>query len=223
MNDPLYNHPAWRMDEAGDSVDMSHVISEIVKSNYASESFDQASAKDSESDRLMLTSSLVCGAQSEANAENRTLSEEAVDQVDQSRTIDSGDDIICDMTSENNVVQRETLIRSDEAPGLGLPPSPKSKVVSDLNVQVREKADKDKDHSCEIDVKVDDSLEKVCQSREGVREKVEPAIDNLDKISSSECTTRDPDCTECRTAHRDPTRSELMMFLHAVSYKVSPV
>ena len=29
-----------------------------------------------------------------------------------------------------------------------------------------------------------------------------------------------PDCTECRTVHPDPTPSELMMYLHVLSYKV---
>ena len=34
MNDPLYNHPAWKEDRAGEPVNMDHVISEIVKSNF---------------------------------------------------------------------------------------------------------------------------------------------------------------------------------------------
>ena len=40
----------------------------------------------------------------------------------------------------------------------------------------------------------------------------------VDSEVSSSC---DPDCTECRTVHPDPTPSELMMYLHALSYKVS--
>ena len=56
----------------------------------------------------------------------------------------------------------------------------KSKVVPNLDVQVREKVDKDEDHSCEKDEELDGSLEKVCPSLEGVHEKVDPAMDNLD-------------------------------------------
>ena len=33
MNDPFYNHPAWKEGGAGEPVSVDHVISEIVKSN----------------------------------------------------------------------------------------------------------------------------------------------------------------------------------------------
>ena len=34
---------------------------------------------------------------------------------------------------------------------------------------------------------------------------------------------RDPDCMECRLVHPDPTPDQLLMYLHALCYKVSPV
>ncbi len=32
--------------------------------------------------------------------------------------------------------------------------------------------------------------------------------------------TRDEDCFECKQIYRDPKRSDLIMYLHALSYKV---
>lgn len=32
---------------------------------------------------------------------------------------------------------------------------------------------------------------------------------------------KDPDCFECKQVYRDPTRKDLIMYLHALSYKVS--
>ena len=63
MNDPLYNHPAWKEDRAGEPVNMDHVISEIVKSNYIlpsqwSHMHDPASAIEDESTEGELKPSL---------------------------------------------------------------------------------------------------------------------------------------------------------------------
>ena len=45
-----------------------------------------------------------------------------------------------------------------------------------------------------------------------------------DSEGNSSCNQyHDRDCSECRIIRSDPTHSELTMFLHALSYKVSSI
>ena len=78
------------------------------------------------------------------------------------------------------------------------------------------------------------NLEEVSTSRGDVaiRELASTKQENLKEVCSEEtgeaasvslleeATHIDPDCTECGTARSDPLPSELVMYLHALSYKV---
>lgn len=218
MNDPLYNHPAWKVGRAGDSVDVDHVISEIVKSNYASKSHDQAIATESEDEikNSPLPSKCLIQPEIDNPAATKCSLETAVDRENWPRTNDGEENSVYD---EKTVAPRHTQAGGHEIRLY----SPKSKVVNEMDVQVKEKEDEEKDPSFKRDKDPDDcSEEEISQSHKGEK-KLDMLIDYLDNGTDCEVMSCDPDCTECRTVHPDPTPLELMMFLHALSYKVCPL
>ena len=221
MNDPLYNHPAWKVGGAGgacDSVDVDRVISEIVKSNYTSKSGDQALAKDDiigESEAKDHPPSPKASTQSEmSKAITESLSEKA--NNDSRTTKCKGDS-----ASEETVPEVDEASNS-EKPLLTTLPKAKSPVhVSEPGVQVGETANERVREVHEEKCLGDGTENKTEQSQERVVEESDLQEQCTETAAgSSECVSYDPDCTECKTVHPDPTPSELMMYLHALSYKV---
>ena len=54
---------------------------------------------------------------------------------------------------------------------------------------------------------------------EGVREEEVESVNEGSTLGGD--SDSDPDCTECRQVHPDPTPDQLIMYLHALRYTVS--
>ena len=69
---------------------------------------------------------------------------------------------------------------------------------------------------------MDCNIETSQQTQENLVDKLDlrEHLNIVEAEKKSDVTSYDPDCTECRTVHPDATPSELMMYLHALSYKV---
>ena len=68
---------------------------------------------------------------------------------------------------------------------------------------------------------LDSNVEMIKKTQEKVINKLDlreplPVV----KVEKESASSYDRDCTECKTVHPDPTPSELMIYLHAPSYKV---
>ena len=219
MNDPLYNHPAWKEGRAGEPVNVDHVISEIVKSNYTTTSHDPAPMTENEStegepkdslkpDNFEQVETQVSSSEhlsASVNRESRTSDHDG--GVTPSGEVDVKNDQILDVNESTS-----TLRTSHEA----------QKVIQAFVVDDEVKiVMSEKDSEIRREEGLDSNIEK--QTREKIIDKVDmreqlPVVETVKE--SKEASFYDPDCTECRTVHPDPTPSKLMMYLHALSYKV---
>ena len=230
MSDPLYGHPAWKVGGESDSVDVDHVISEIVKTNYVSKSHDQPSEKGHD------------GHQSEcALLENSVGKRSSDEELDTERTTASELCTVGERTPHRGVMVQtigqssgeDTSSMTTEARGQSIEMPVESKGQS-VAVAVESKGQS-------IEVAVESKGQTVGEAAIGsdkqagelVKERTESSLELcqsgrshvslVDELKSAECdgdVSCDPDCTECKTVHADPTPSELMMYLHALSYKV---
>ena len=189
MNDPLYNHPAWKVSGSSDSVDIDHVIGEIVKSNYITKSHDMSVPKVNESVETKVKNSPPSPETSVAE----TLSEKLECT---SRTPTSANET---ETAAGHVCQKlETSEKESDTQTCS------EEMKYDLKREGKE-------------YEGDDSIVDRHTQKDGFKSQ---NIDSVTIMCDSNESTTDPDCTECRTVHPDPTPPELMMFLHALSYKV---
>ena len=210
MNDPLYNHPAWREGGTGEPVNVDHVISEIVKSNYTSKSHDPTPVTEAESteeerkDALKPDDFGQVGAKVDTsehllepmNRESRTTDHEEVNLM-------SGDvDTVVKQLNDTESTKQKAVVQTS---------------ADDEKVKLLEE---DSEH------KGQDHLDSNIETVEQIQERFVDKFDSKEHLPPAEVGTEketsscDPDCTECRTVHPDPTPSELMMYLHALSYKV---
>lgn len=212
MNDPLYSHPAWKEGGTGEPVNVNHVISEIVKSNYTTKSHDPAPATETENTKeLKDTDDFGV----KVDTHEHLLGKE-------SRTIDH---------KEDTNFSGDVVVKKDEI----------LKVAESTNTSRTSRTSQKIDQAFTVDEQVnkmellEDSFEPRGEKFLGsVKERVEQTQEKvLDKMTSKEqhlpaaevskeqdTLFYDPDCAECRTVHPDPTPSELMMYLHALSCKV---
>jgi hypothetical protein len=219
MNDPLYNHPAWK--EVG-AVNMDHVISEIIKSNYTTKSHDPTPAidiesADSEEERRDTPKSDNFG-QIEAKADTSEhllvpVNKESKPTDHKEDIVDLSGDVVIKKDQILNVVKSTDIVRTSQKA---------QKVVQALAVDEQ--------------VNTMELLEENCESRgqecsdsnkNAEEQSQDKFVHKTDSKEAAEVGTKekksssyDPDCTECRTIHPNPTPSELMMYLHALSYKV---
>ena len=214
MNDPLYNHPAWKEGGAEEPVSVDHVISEIVKSNYTTKSHDPTPATDMENIEEDQRDTLKCNNFWEAKVDT---SEHLLEPISkESRTTDHRKDI---NLSGDVVSQKDQIVNVVESTDIVRTSQKAQKVVQALAVD---------EHVNPMEL-----LEEDCEAREqecSVSNKEAGEQKFVDKVDSKEAaevgskekesSSYDPDCTECRTVHPDPTPSQLMMYLHALSYKV---
>ena len=192
MNDPLYGHPAWKVGRASDSANVDHVISEIVKSNYTIKSHDQmVEMRDVD--------------KSQQDSTDKPVGTGSSDEV-----VDGTKSIVCEKPERvkvQTVGEEHCSNLLAEAGGQAAVESKgqsTDEAATEVSESVREKELRD-DSSSELSGR--------SQGRQ-----LNASNLPVDSDVSSSC---DPDCTECRTVHPDPTPSELMMYLHALSYKVS--
>lgn len=228
MNDPLYNHPAWKESEAGEPVDMDHVISEIVKSNYTAQS--NVPTPSMEDERDVKKGSLPLKPISDPlplETDGVTCKSKQV-LLSESKTSENQDDNGCSTSGE-------TIDQSLKLPDSAYT-SRTSTIDRKVNSSVEASAVSEQVTRTEL-LKAD--CETVGEGCEGHSEKAKHSQEELSGMTmvdsgehspvagdDKECkalkaaSSFDPDCTECRTVHPDPTPNELMMYLHALSYKV---
>ena len=212
MNDPLYNHPAWREGGTEEPVNVDHVISEIVKSNYSSKSHDPTPVTEAESTEEERKDALKPGDFRQVEAKVDT-SEHLLEPMDrESRTTDHKE--VNPSGGVDTVVKQLNVTESTKQKAV-VQTSAVDKHVKKMELLEEDCELKDQDH-------LDSNTETVEQTQGTFVDK----IDSKERLPSAEVGTEketssyDPDCTECRTVHLDPTPSELMMYLHALSYKV---
>ena len=221
MNDPLYNHPAWKEGGMGEPVNMDHVISEIVKSNYTTKSHDLTPATETESTEEELKDTLKSDDFRQLKAEVDT-SEHFLEPMNrESRTTDHkedinlGGDVVVKKDETLNVIESTSISRT----------SPKAqKVVQAFAVdeRVHKKELLEEDSESKGQECLGSNIETVLQTQENLADKMDSRehLPTVEVGKVEEASSFDPDCTECKTVHPDPTPSELMMYLHALSYKV---
>lgn len=198
INDPLYNHPAWKEGGAGEPVNVDHVISEIVKSNYTAKSHDPAPATETES------------------------TNELKDTDDFGAKVYAREHLLDISLSGDVVVKKDQILKVAESINTS---QTSHKVVQTFAVDEQvNKIELLEDNSEPGEEKFLDSvIGTVEQTQENAMDKMASEEQHLPAAEVSkeqETSFYDPDCTECRTVHPDPTPSELMMYLHALSYKV---
>ena len=211
MNDPLYNHPAWKEGGAGEPVSVDHVISEIIKSNYTTKSHDPTPATDMENIEEEQRDTLKCDNFGEAKVDTSERLLEPMSK--ESRTTNHREVINLSGGQKDQIINVVT-----SADILSTSRKAVQALTVDEQVNPMELLEKD----CE-------PTEQECsvsneEAVEQIQEKFIGKVDSKEAIEvggkEKECPSYDPDCTECKTVHPDPTPSELMMYLHALSYKV---
>ena len=214
MNDPLYNHPAWKEGGAEEPVSVDHVISEIVKSNYTTKSHDPTPATDMENVEEEQRDTLKHDNFGEAKVDT---SEHLLKPMSkESRTTDHREDI---NLSGDVVSQKDQIINVVESTDIVRTSQKAQKVVQalavDEQVNPMEEDCEAREQECSVSNK---------EAGEQIQEKFVDKVDSKEAAEvgskEKESSFYDPDCTECRTVHPDPTPSQLMMYLHALSYKV---
>lgn len=68
--------------------------------------------------------------------------------------------------------------------------------------------------------KIDENQNKKSKCDETIPEEEEENVKDSRACFKSELVTKDDECFECQQIYRDPSRSDLTMYLHALSYKV---
>ena len=223
MNDPLYNHPAWKEGRAGEPVNVDHVISEIVKSNYTTTSHGPAPMTENEStegepkdslkpddfEQLETKVSSSEHLSASVNRESRTSGHDG--GITPSGEVDIKNDQILDVNESTNTLRTTHEVQKVvQASVVG--------DIEEVKIEISEKDSEIRREEC-----LDSNIEKVIQTQEKIIDKMDmrEQLSVVETVKESkEASFYDPDCTECRTIHPDPTPSELMMYLHALSYKV---
>ena len=220
MNDPLYGHPAWKVGEESDSVNVDHVISEIVKTNYASKSHDQTFEKGHDSRPSQLE---------KEEGENSVGKGSADEVVGTDRTTTSERCTVGEGTQQENVTVQtigqnsgeDTSRMTTEARGRSVDESKGQSIATTVESKGQsagEAADRDTQAGELVKENAESCSELGGRSHVSLASKSDAAVRCLDERDGD--VSCDPDCTECKTVHADPTPSELMMYLHALSYKV---
>ena len=159
MNDPLYNHPAWRLQEK--------------------EKLAQGTEDEGESEEVGNVEAEISTGRSSMEA---VMSEIIKSKFDSTNHLLQGTGISEDISLGSNLGNLGKGKRSDTS-------------------SVREGEERLGTFDAEDSRKLNEAVT------------VSPEL-------TSERIELDPDCTECKTPHRDPLPSELVMYLHALSYKV---
>ena len=228
VNDPIYNHPAWKQSTSqflhsddnggqhskekdtgpGVEANILRVIREIVRTNYSSE--EQAS-----------------------NNQSNTQSEAAFGKGNGLTTL----------SAVNN--DSDTLLKQDYTPVScekqegpheayssigGVQDSKDTSPGRDLKIEAAklnqgdEKDAISKECSASIDLPIC-SVTTTTESSQIVTKLTSGTAGKEDTkspfLSEQRLEIKDADCTECQLSRPDPSPSDLVMFLHALSYKVN--
>lgn len=207
----------------GEPVNMDHVISEIVKSNYTTKSHDMTPPTETESTEEEPKDTLKPDdfRQLEAKVGTSDHLLEPMNRESTCRTTDHKEDInlsgdvVVEKNQTLNVVKSTNISRT----------SPKAqKVVQAFAVdeQVHKMELLEEDSEPRGQKCLSSNIETVEQTQENLIDKMDSRehLSTVEVGKEREASSYDPDCTECKTVHPDPTPSELMMYLHALSYKV---
>ena len=217
MNDPLYNHPAWKAGRDGDSLNVDHVINEIVKSNYTSKALEQTFDGATESE---LTKKSFPVPLPDLRTLPSTSNTAHVNTENASGTVESKTKICSSVRDtvenlEESKISGEAQTSSEETL-MYLPPEVEHNDVKPDKEGTRDGGELKDSFKKKEECK--DNLEN--ETQEGELVKLDSDMVSSAEAATDDSITYDPDCTECRTVYPDPTPSELMMFLHALSYKV---
>ena len=224
VNDPIYNHPAWKQtppdSSVGDQSNIERVISEIVRTNYSSELegiarkplTGTASAKDSDT----LATHDVEEAIDSSHRQHQATST-ITEQKPRSDT----------ETCTEDLASSDTLTTHDARQTFpGLCTCEPAEQVSDSHcitsstansVTSSEQAQTVLPFSeSPVTVSSTDDDDGVSEERFEQSASLASCVENIE----SEDMTVDPDCSECKLDRPDPSPSDLLIFLHALSYKV---
>ena len=223
VNDPIYNHPAWKQSTSqflhsddnggqhskekdtgpGVEANILRVIREIVRTNYSSE--EQASSNQSNT-------------QSEA-AFGKGNGLTTLSAVNDSDTLLKQDftPVSCEK-QEGSHEAYSSIGGVQDSKDTSLGSAPKIEAAK-LNQGDEEDAIS-KECSASIDLPIcsvtttTESSQLVTSDMAGEEETKSPFV------SEQSLEIKDADCTECQLSRPDPSPSDLVMFLHALSYKV---
>ena len=175
MNDPLYNHPAWK-NKSHDHHDVStvdHVISEIVKTDYSGE--------------------LLGGTVSLSSSNESTSTPTKLDPPQMYEIVEDTIPALSKSLQDNIEDETSTAVAHiDISPNKG----PSSDSLAN-GVQTAH-----------------------CVSEDTCSNTVRTHSHSNSDVEKGQRGNVDPDCTECQLVRADPTPSQLVMYLHALSYEV---
>ncbi len=179
VNDPIYNHPAWRQppDSLGTgTTNIERIISEIVRTNYSSEAPERAT-------------------QTEISSAEDTVESHSVQKCKVSVT---------DLEiSHDGQITRFSHNQQGSASGASL------------------NSARDAEGSPNKSVAVDGGRDnEATEEQTDTEASVAPTSTCAAVGSTQTDSSEDADCSECHMFRPDPSPSDLLMYLHALSYKV---
>ena len=177
VNDPIYNHPAWRQTPdslgTGNQTNIERIISEIVRTNYSSDAPERAT-------------------QTEMSSAEDTV--ESASHSIQKYTVSVTDLEI----SRDGQIARLTHNEQGTATGESLSSA------------------RDAEDSTKESVAIDGGRDNAATKEHTDTEAVMATTSMCAAVDISV----DADCSECHMFRPDPSPSDLIMYLHALSYKV---
>ena len=180
VNDPIYNHPAWRQPPdslgTGNQTNIERIISEIVRTNYSSEAPERAT-------------------QTEMSSAEDTVESHSVQKCKVSVT---------DLEiSRDGQITRFSHNQQGSASGASL------------------NSARDAEGSTNESVAVDDGGDnEATEEQTDTEASVAPTSTCAAVGGTQTDSSVDADCSECHMFRPDPSPSDLLMYLHALSYKV---
>ena len=224
VNDPIYNHPAWKQTPqesvAGDQSNIERVISEIVRTNYSSELegiarkplTDTGSAKDSDTLATHDVEEAIDSSHRQHQA-TPTITE----QKPHSDTKTCAEDLASfDITATHDTEQAfPGLCTHDAAEQESDSCCITSSTINSVTCNEQSQTVLSSSE-CPVTVHSTD-VDSVSEERVEQSAILASCVENT---KESENATVDPDCSECKLDRPDPSPSDLLMFLHALSYKV---
>ncbi len=177
VNDPIYNHPAWRQTPdslgTGNQTNIERIISEIIRTNYSSDAPERAT-------------------QTEMSSAEDTV--ESASHSIQKYTVSVTDLEI----SRDGQIARLTHNEQGTATGESLSSA------------------RDAEDSTKESVAIDGGRDNAATKEHTDTEAVMATTSMCAAVDISV----DADCSECHMFRPDPSPSDLIMYLHALSYKV---
>lgn len=224
VNDPIYNHPAWKQSSflsddgggqnsevkegSGKVSNILRVISEIVRTSYTSEKQASSNLSNAQSQRAS-------GSRNELTT---------VSAVDDSATLLRQDYTPAKSDSQEGPLEASSSSgdrQSSKDADQGKYPrrEPEKLNQDDEDVTYKKCSANSKVPLCSITETTESSQLQLTETE--VTTDVAGEEESKMQSESDQCLEiKDPDCTECQMSRPDPTPSDLVMFLHALSYKV---